>query len=139
MEGTGRFWRLHWPKLRVKDYRLFLRAIQINDRAKGFNPLTDSPQAQSSPSLTPFSLELSNGVRPFGSRCWGSPSLVPLPARPSRGGDGTLSGARGLGGETTALEPQAAIPAPRTDVVAEDAGRLKPRVLRIERHVGVCG
>lgn len=55
MEGTGRFWRLHWPKLRVKDYRLFLRAIQINDRAKGFNPLTDSPQAQSSPSLTLFS------------------------------------------------------------------------------------
>lgn len=64
---------------------------------------------------------------------------MPLPARPSRGGDGILGGARGLGGETTALEPQAAIPAPRTDIVAEDAGRLKPRVLRIERHVGVCG
>lgn len=139
MEGTRRFWRLHWPKLRVKDKRLFLRAIQINDRAKGYNPLTDRPPSPELSFLTPFFLELSNGVRPFGSRCWGSPSLVPLPDRPSRGGDGTLGGAGGLGGETTTLEPQAAIPAPRTDVVAEDAGRLKPRVLRIERHVGVCG
>lgn len=30
-------------KLRVKDKRLFLRAIQINDKAKGYNPLTDRP------------------------------------------------------------------------------------------------
>jgi hypothetical protein len=67
------------------------------------------------------------------------PSLVPLPARPSRGRDETLGGAGGLGGETTTLEPQAAIPAPRTDVVAEDARRLKPRILGVERHVGVCG
>lgn len=50
-----------------------------------------------------------------------------------------LGGAGGLGGETPTLEPQAAIPAPRTDVVAEDARRLKPRVLRVERHVGACG
>lgn len=39
MEGKGR-----WPKLRVKDKRLFLRAIQIKDKAKGYNTsLIDSP------------------------------------------------------------------------------------------------
>lgn len=54
MEGTGRFWRLHWPKLRVKDYRLFLRAIQINDRVKGFNPLTDSPPSPELSFLDPL-------------------------------------------------------------------------------------
>lgn len=48
-QGTGVYgredvWRLHWPKLRVKDKRLFLRAIQIKDKAKGYNPsLTDRP------------------------------------------------------------------------------------------------
>lgn len=73
MEGKGRW--LETALAKVKDKRLFLRAVQISDKAKGYDPrLTDSPsQAQSSPSLTPFSLKLSNEVRPFGSRCWGSP------------------------------------------------------------------
>lgn len=54
MEGTRRFWRLHWPKLRVKDKRLFLRAIQINDKAKGYNPLTDRPPSPELSFLTPL-------------------------------------------------------------------------------------
>lgn len=75
---------------------------------------------------------------PLRSRGWGPRSWVPPLARLSGGGE-TLGGAGGLGGETTTLEPQAAIPTSRADVVAEDAGRLKPGVLGVEGHVGVRG
>lgn len=80
--------------------------------------LEPNPQAQSSPSL-----ELSNEVIPFGVLVLGFPKLGASFGSALPGWE-TLGGARGLGGETTTLEPQAAIPASRTDIVAEDARRL---------------
>lgn len=55
------------------------------------------------------------------------------------GGREALGGAGGLGGEAATLEPQAAIPPAGTDVVAEDARRLRPGILGVEGHVGVRG
>lgn len=69
------------------------------------------------------SWELSNEVRPFGVPVLGFPKLGASFGSALPGWE-TLGGTGGLGGETTTLEPQAAIPASRTDIVAEDARRL---------------
>ena len=65
--------------------------------------------------------------------------LGPPGVEDALGAGEVLGGAGGLGGEAATLEPQAPVPTAGTDVVAEDAGRLRPGVLRVEGHVRICG